>query len=176
MWVKRSWCLKWLTYRNQLVFIFSVFTHTKKNVLRAAHVSFCQSMSDLLSAIKLCVRFRRNFVTCARFMKMCSMAVVLHFMAQMTFYPNSSYLPEWVRWSTGEHYLMPMSHCALRDNQCPDIHGVNNPLPLFSTILILFGCNSQQMSTTILWVAVSFVKICVLAVALNVAVQINLTI
>jgi hypothetical protein len=101
------------------------------------------------------------------------MAVVLHFMAQMT-YPNSPYLPEWVKFSTGEHHLMPMSHCELRDNQCPDSHGVNNPLPLFSTVLILFGCNSQQMSTTIHRVAVSFVEIYVLAVALNIRVQTNL--
>ena len=73
------------------------------------------------------------------------------FMAKMTLYPYSSYLPQWVRLSTGEHHSMPLSRCGLRDSQCPDSHGVNNPLPLFSTVLILFGCNSEQMSTIIFY-------------------------
>jgi hypothetical protein len=149
-----------------------------QSMFGADHMSFCQSMFDLLSAIKLCVRFQWNFVLCASCMKICSMAVILHFMAQMNFLPILSIFicvgqikyrwapghatePLWVAW----HSVPWQPHF---------IHGVNNPLLLLSTILILFGCNSQQMFTTIHWVAVSFVKICVLAVTLHVAVQTNL--
>jgi hypothetical protein len=89
----------------------------------------------------------------------------------MNFYPYSTNLPEWVRCSTGEQQVLPLSHWEFCDNQCPECHtllkGVNNPLLLFSTIFILFGCNSEQTSTTIHWVAASFVKICVLMVPLH---------
>ena len=118
-----------------------------------------------------------NFATCARFMKICSMAVILHFMAQMNFYPYSAYLPEWVRFSAVNtiscHWALSVAWQSVPWKPYFTL-GVNNPQPLFPTVFILFGCNSEQMSTTINWVAVSFVQICVLAVTLHVAVQTNL--
>jgi hypothetical protein len=125
-------------------------------------LTYCQQLNDVSDFHKLLLQ---------SFMRMCSTPVILHLMAQMNFYPYSPYFfTEWVRLRIGVPHVMLSSHFEFRHNQCTESHtllvNVNNPLPLFSTILILFGRNSVQMST-IHCVAVSFVKMCAVKVTLH---------